>query len=175
MAVQETASQLSMALKVQEYPTLKVNSSLKRHLLTARRLLRAHRTPCSILPRKRRLFLPLIADLAAAAGRLTLAGLAQVVPRIRQISPFDSKMDNFESLLDKRRVERGQLAVCCRFTPLLTVQMWWPSGWLKVFVKEFYGVADKTTLNKASWHLTSIMSGHMKKFSGRPILDLLSV
>lgn len=27
MAVQETASQLSMALKVQEYPTLKVNES----------------------------------------------------------------------------------------------------------------------------------------------------
>lgn len=27
MAVQETASQLSMALKVQEYPTLKVNKS----------------------------------------------------------------------------------------------------------------------------------------------------
>lgn len=27
MAVQETASQLSMALKVQEYPTLKVNEN----------------------------------------------------------------------------------------------------------------------------------------------------
>lgn len=33
MAVQETASQLSMALKVQEYPTLKVNLCHKRHLL----------------------------------------------------------------------------------------------------------------------------------------------
>lgn len=29
MAVQETASQLSMALKVQEYPTLKVNEMIK--------------------------------------------------------------------------------------------------------------------------------------------------
>lgn len=28
MAVQETASQLSMALKVQEYPTLKVNQMI---------------------------------------------------------------------------------------------------------------------------------------------------
>lgn len=33
MAVQETASQLSMALKVQEYPTLKVNLCLTRHLV----------------------------------------------------------------------------------------------------------------------------------------------
>lgn len=32
MAVQETASQLSMALKVQEYPTLKVNKSSNCHI-----------------------------------------------------------------------------------------------------------------------------------------------
>lgn len=33
MAVQETASQLSMALKVQEYPTLKVKQTRNRHML----------------------------------------------------------------------------------------------------------------------------------------------
>lgn len=36
MAVQETASQLSMALKVQEYPTLKVNRCVQRRSLIAR-------------------------------------------------------------------------------------------------------------------------------------------
>lgn len=46
MAVQETASQLSMALKVQEYPTLKVNRSSNWHMLIARRLCRVHNTRC---------------------------------------------------------------------------------------------------------------------------------
>lgn len=46
MAVQETASQLSMALKVQEYPTLKVNKNWNWHTLIVWQFWRVQNTQC---------------------------------------------------------------------------------------------------------------------------------